>query len=165
MAGRRIRSTELDEVALQFGDKIPAQLSEEANGEPWSITMADYHPIEVSFDDEIITFAIHTERSEKGDQSLDDEAKVIAKYKVEKQYGGIQLVRQGDVDVEFAGKADRGTRATILRSFLKNKFGKIFRENLFDRAVRLEEQLPDDVPDLTIDTVVVDDGWLQVTLN
>jgi hypothetical protein len=159
MAGRRIRSTELDEVALQFGDKIPA------HGEPWSITMADYHPIEVSFDDEIITFAIHTERSEKGDQSLDDEAKVIAKYKVEKQYGGIQLVRQGDVDVEFAGKADRGTRATILRSFLKNKFGKIFRENLFDRAVRLEEQLPDDVPDLTIDTVVVDDGWLQVTLN
>ena len=165
LAGRKIRSTELDDYALQFGDEVPEQLAQEASGEPWSITMQDFQPVAVSFDDDLITFLIRTERSEKGSQSLDQAATVIAKYSVQIVHGGIQLVRQGDVDVEFKGDADRGTRAVILRSFLKNKFEKVFRENLFDRAIRLSDELPDNVPDMEIASIKVDDGWIQATLN
>jgi hypothetical protein len=165
LAGRKIRSSDLDEYALQFGDKVPPQLAQEAYGEPWSITLQDFHPVAVSFDDDLITFLIRTERSEKGAQSLDQSATVTAKYAVALSDGGLQLVRQGDVDIVFEGDADRGTRAVILRSFLKNKFEKVFRENLFDRAIRIADELPDNVPDMNIASIKIDDGWIQATLN
>jgi hypothetical protein len=76
----------------------------------------------------------------------------------------IQLQRQGDVKIDFAGKAQGGIRGVTLRSFLKNKFDTVFKEELLDKPIRPLDRLPANSPQMNISDIQVDDGWIQATL-
>ncbi len=164
IGGRIIRSEDLDDFAVQ-ADLPPSEgLKAEATGEKWAISMASYHPVEVEFDDQLVRFRIRTTKLDRGDQALEQPATIEAAYKVVLMDGAIQFERQGDVKIEFAGKAQRGLRAVTLRSFLKNKFDTVFKLELLDKPIRPTDRLPADAPPMTITDIQVDDGWIQATL-
>jgi hypothetical protein len=164
MGGRVVRSSDLDDIAKQFGREPSEELKKEAGGEKWSIDLAGYHPIEVEFDDQLIKVRIRTTKLDRGDQALEQPATIEVAYKVELDQGAIQLRREGDVKIDFAGRAQRGLRAVTLRSFLKNKFDSVFKETLFDEPLRVTDRLPANAPKVQLVDVQVDDGWIQATL-
>jgi hypothetical protein len=164
IGGRIIHHYDLDDIASQLGQAPSESLNKEVSGEAWSIDMAGYHPIEVEFDDQLVKFRIRTTKLDRGDQALEQPATIEAAYKISLTDGAIQLHRQGDVKIDFAGKAQRGTRAVVLRTFLKNKFDSVFKEELLEKPLRLSDRIPANFPKLNVVEVLMDDGWIQATV-
>jgi hypothetical protein len=164
ISGRILRSADLDDMAGQFGLDPSQGLREEAGGEPWSITMAGFHPVVVEFDDQLIRFRIRTTRLDRGDQALDQSASIEATYKPVIQNGAIQMQRVGDVAIDFVGRAQSGLRGVTMRSFLRKKFDSVFKQELFETPLRPTDRLPSNIP-LSLVDIQVDDGWLQASLN
>jgi hypothetical protein len=167
LSGRTIRSKDLPKLVKQFGAEAGEELAKESEGQAWAITLANYHPVEVEFEDEVVSFHIRVIKLERDgdDQALTQPATIRVNYKVELADGYLQLRRQGEVEIEFAGRAQRGTRAAALRGFLKSKFDKAFKETLFKEPIRPTDRLPANLPPLSIASVNSNLGWLQVTLN
>jgi hypothetical protein len=164
LAGRILRSQEMDAYAAQFGDLAKGIPRKEEDG-PWAITLNNFQPVETVFDDNLIKFRVSTQRLEKEDQSLPHTATIEASYKLVQADGTIQLERQGDLNVEFTGKVQQGARGVVLRTFLKNKFEQLFRDKLFDSPVRWSDRLPAQFKDLQLCAVGIDDGWLQLQIR
>ena len=164
LASRTIRSQDLDDFAIQFGASPEATLKQEAQGEPWAITLAGFHPVEVEFADNLVSFQIRLTKIERGDQALVQPATIRANYAIELSNGTLQLRRQGDVDIQFSGRAQRGLRGVTLRSFLKSKFDEAFRPELFEKPLRLADRLPSGT-NLSLVSMATNNGWLQVVLN
>ena len=164
LAGRILRSDEMDAYAAQFGD-IAKGIQRKQDDGPWAITLNSFQPVETVFDDNLIKFRVSTQRLEREDQSLPHTATVEAAYRLVQIDDTIQLEREGDLNVEFAGKVQQGTRGVVLRTFLKNKFEQLFREKLFDNPVRWADRLPEQFKDLQLCAVGIDDGWLQLQVR
>ena len=165
LAGRILRSSELDTMAVQFGDLLGKGLAKQKDEEPWAVTMANYHPVEIQLDDSLVTFRIRTNKLDRGDQVLDQPASIEASYNVVLIDGTIQLERQGEVKIEFSGKQQRGVRAVTLRSFLKKKFEDVFKHQLLDQPIRITDRLPSDLQGLNLSSIQVDDGWIQAHIR
>ena len=165
LAGRILRSSELDSMAVQFGDTLGKGLAKQKDEEPWAITMANYHPVEIQLDDSLVTFRIRTNKLDRGDQALDQPASIEASYKIVLADGALQLERQGEVKIDFSGKQQRGVRAVTLRSFLKKKFEDVFKQQLLDEPIRITDRLPSDLQDLNLSSVQIENGWIQAHIR
>jgi hypothetical protein len=165
LGGRIIRSEDLDNFATQFGDSVPVGIQEEADEKPWAISMAPFHPVEVELDAGEIKFILRTTKLENSGKSLSKPATITATYRIDLKDDTLQLNRQGDVDIEFAGKPDGSLRATTFRSFLKDKFNKVFKEQLLREPILLSEAWPADLPRLELSKIDIDDGWIQANLR
>ena len=162
LAGRTLRSTELETLAPQFGGVIGKGLIKQKDEKPWAITMALFHPVEVQLDDSLVTFRIRTNRLDSGDQGVDKAASIEAAYKIVLMDGAIQLERQGDVKIVFAEQ--RGSRAATMRGALKKIFDEVFKQKLLDEPIRISDRLPAELK-LTLSSIQVDDGWIQAHLR
>ena len=165
LAGRILKSSELDSMAMQFASVIGKGSIKQKDEEPWAVTMATYHPVEVQLDDSLVTFRIRTNKLDRNGQMLDQPASIEASYKIVLIDGAIQLERQGNVKIGFSGKQQQGSRAVLLRSFLKKKFEEIFKEKLLDQPIRITDRLPSDLQGISLNSIHVDDGWIQAHLR
>ena len=164
LAGRILRSTEIDRYLAQFGDVAKGVQRREEDG-PWALTFQGFQPVEIHFDDSLVRFRVRTQNLEGTDQPLDQPALVEANYRVQLVDNAIQLVREGDINVEFSGRQQRGSRAAALRSLLRKKFEQVFRAELLDKPVRWSDRLPEQLRDLRLTSLTIDDGWLQFSLQ
>ncbi len=165
LAGRILKSSELNSMAGQFGDSFGKGLAQQKDEEPWAVAMANYHPVEIELDDSLVTFRIRTNKLDRGGQSLDQPSSIEASYKITLNNGAIQLERQGDVKIDFSGRQQRGARAVMLRSFLKKKFEEIFKEKLLDQPIRITDRLSNELQGLYLSSIQVDDGWIQAHIR
>ena len=163
LGDRTIRSVDLDDYAMQIAGKVSEEIKQEAEGEPWSIAFAAYRPVDIQFDDGQITVKLRIVRMTRGEQSLDDSAIVTAVYRPTYSNDGVVLDREGPVDVSFT-RASRGLRVVTLRSFLKGKFDMFFKEQIVPQRLD-QSSLPAGTPHFVIDSLLVDDGWVQVGLR
>lgn len=164
LAGRILRSEDMDGYISQFGDAAKGIPRKEEDG-PWAITLNGFQPVELHLDDSRIRFRIRTLKLRKEEQGLNKAATIEASYRVDIADGAVQLVRDGDVNVEFSGKEQRGVEAVTLRTFLRNKFEQLFRPELLDKPFRWSERLPDQFRDLQLSSLAIDDGWMQLQLR
>ncbi len=163
LGDRTIRNADLDDYAKQITGSVTAEVLEETKGESWSITLAAYRPVEIEFDEGLVKLKLRVVRMTRGKQALEDPAFVTASYLPQYRDSVLSLTRQGPVDVTFA-RATRGLRVVTLRSFLKGKFDKFFKEQFVTQ--RLDSlPLPPNVPRFNVDSLSVDNGWLQVGLR
>ncbi len=163
LGDRTIRSVDLDDYAKQATGSVSEEIKAEVEGEPWSIALAAYRPVDIRLDDGLITVKLRIVRMTRGAQALDDSSIVTAVYRPTYSNGVVNLNREGPVDVSFT-RASRGLRVVTLRSFLKGKFDMFFKERIVTR--RLDQwSLPAGVPQLTVDTLKLEDGWIQVGLR
>lgn len=166
LAGRILQSKDMAELVKQFSSEVPAAVKDEAAGEEWSISMAAFHPVEVEFDNDRVTFRIRATDMSRGDQELGKSTNIEAKYRIEVVNGNeIQLYREGEVDVDIVGKATSVAQQVTLRTFLKKKFDSIFREQLLEKPATPLNRLPAGAPALSIASIRMDDGWIQVQLR
>lgn len=170
LGGRTVRNHELGDFVKQITGKIPDDLKDEIEGEAWSITFNPSQPIRVELDDDMIAITIRLVRLFRGEQSLNDELSITAKYLPMLQGDRLTLTRQGEVVVS-SDKHTRGTRAANLRSFLRSKFDKTFRASIVTEPLslaKLQARLPAG-SNLHLDihrvSFRIDQGWLQVSIN
>jgi hypothetical protein len=159
LGGRRIRNENLDEFAQQILGKVPPEVKQEADGEPWSVVLASYHPIELEFDNDAIKIVLRISQMTRGDQSLPEAASISATYVPSFRDGVLILDRQGPVDIQFG--ETRGMRVLTLKTFIKNKFEATFKEQFVIDRIDLASRFPR-APRLSIDTWRFDDGWMHV---
>ncbi len=160
LGDRTIRSADLDDYARQITGSVPPEIQEEADGEAWSITLATYRPVEIELDDSQVKIKLRITQMTRGTQSLDDGAFVTAVYAPSFSGGVLTLTRQGEVEVTFA-RASRGLRVVTLRSFLKGKFDKFFKEQIVTERLELPGRFPN-LPQFVLNVMKIDDGWLQL---
>lgn len=163
LGGRTIRSQNLDEYAQQILGEVPPEVSKEANGEEWSITMALFHPVELEFIDGRVKIILKISQMTRGDQVLADPAIITATYLPNFYDGVLTLKREGPVTIDFT-RESRGVRVVTLRSFLKGKFETTFKEEFVTKRIDLNGRFPR-APHLTVDHLNLGDGWLQVGLR
>jgi hypothetical protein len=163
LGGRTVHSSEMDDLVRQFVGSVPPELQEEAEGEEWSITFADFHPLEVEFKDGLARVAVRATQMTRADQELNQAVTISAVYQPIVQGGEVVFERQGEVQLDFAG-ASRGIRQVTLRSFLKGKFERLFRERTEPQRLTLGRQMPN-VPPLSLAGLRLEDGWAQVALQ
>jgi len=163
LGGRTIRSQNLDEYAQQILGEVPPEVSKEANGEEWSITMALFHPVELEFIDGRVKIILKISQMTRGDQVLADPAIITATYLPSFYDGVLTLKREGPVTIDFT-RESRGVRVVTLRSFLKGKFETTFKEEFVTKRIDLNGRFPR-APQLNVDHLNLDDGWLQVGLR
>jgi hypothetical protein len=163
VGGRTIRSEHMAAYAKQITGHVPEQIREEARGEPWSITMATFHPVEVEFDDQLIKVTLRISQMTRGENTLADPAIISATYFPTVVGDTLVLTRQGDVEIAFA-RTSRGVRAVTLRSFLKGKFDTVFKEQITTEPIDIAKSFPR-APHMSVRSIQTDDGWLQVGVN
>lgn len=163
LGGRTIHSWEMDDFVRQFGGTVTPELQEESEGEPWSLTFADHHPVEVEFVDGLANISLRISRMTRGDQELAEPATVLARYRASVQDGVLRLERQGDVELTFA-RASGGVRGVTLRAFLKGKFDKFFKESGQTQRISVGDRIPN-MPPLVLSNVVLGNGWAQISLR
>ncbi len=163
LGGRTIRSQNLDEYAQQILGEVPPEVSKEANGEEWSITMALFHPVELDFVDGRVRIILKVSQMTRGDQVLADPAIITATYLPSFFEGVLTLKREGPVTIDFT-RESRGVRVVTLRSFLKGKFETTFKEEFVTKRIDLNDRFPR-APQLTVDQLNLEDGWLQIGLR
>ena len=163
LGGRTLHSWEMDDLVRQYTSNVPAELVKESQGEPWSLTFASQHPVEVEFQEGLVTVTLRIAKMANKDQTLDQPATVTAKYKPVLNSGFLTLEREGEVDLKFL-RAPSGFRAVALRSFFKGKFDKLFREKSQPQRVTFPTQIPN-VSQLAVSNVTFNKGWAQFTLQ
>ncbi len=163
LGGRTLHSWEMDDLLRQYTPDVPAELVKESEGEPWSLTFAAQHPVEVEFKDGLAMVRLRLSKMANAEQSLDQPATVTAKYRPVLGGGYLVLERQGDVELEFL-RAPSGFRAVALRSFFKGKFDKLFRPQTEPKLVTFPTKIPN-ISHLAVSNVTFNSGWAVFTLQ
>ncbi len=163
LGGRIIRNEDLDDLAQQFLGRVPDELwSEVEADETWSITLAQYRPFELEFDDGYIKFAMRAVDFKKGDRGLNQPTTITARFLPVRVGNTIHLQRQGDVDIQLA--QERGLGVVTMRAFMKSKFDKLFPEKTKDHSFDATRIAPN-LPFVSLEHLALDDGWLQLGLR
>ena len=159
LGGRIIRNEDLDDLAQQFLGRVPDELwNEVQSDEPWSITLAQYRPFEVEFDDGFVKVAMRAVDFKKGDRGLNQPTTITAKFLPVRAGNSVYLERQGDVDIQLA--QERGLGVVTMRAFMKSKFDKLFPERTKEQQIDTSRIGPK-LPPLNVIHLALDEGWLQ----
>lgn len=164
LGGRTLRNQDLDDLVRQFGGKVTPELEKEANADPWSITFAAFHPIQIDLNDGLAKFTLRISQMTRGEQVLKQDASVTAVYRPTIYNGYLRLDREGDVKIEFFGKISN-IAAVSMRAFLKGKFEDTFKPVLVNAPITLPPPRRPNVPQLQISNLQVDNGWAQISLR
>jgi hypothetical protein len=164
LAGRTIKSADLDDLVRQFGIPVSTEIAKEANGPIWTITFAPFHPIQIELDEKRVKITLRVIQMTRGDQSLKQPATVMATYRPSYENGHFRMDREGDLNIEFVGRASGGLSSVSLRAFLKSKFEDTFKPVLVDRYIDIP-QLASNLPKLRLSSIQIDRGWLQLGIK
>ncbi|RMF39187.1 MAG: hypothetical protein D6753_14390 [Planctomycetota bacterium] len=162
LAGRTIRNTQLDDIALQFGDEVPPEIQQEVDGDPWEITFSDLHPVRVAFADGQIHISLQITRMIGKERTISN-AIVAATYVAERNDDQWRLVRQGDLVTDLP-TVRSPTQATTLRGILRAKFNEILAEEIPIESIDLTEVMPN-LPILNLADLQADQGWLDLVIQ
>lgn len=165
VGGRVIRSKDLGAYAKQISGKVPEGLMEEVQGEDWSITFNPYRPIRVEFEDGVVHITLRIVRMTRESETLNELISISTAYVPSFQDNVLTLTRQGEVTVR-SDRETTGLKATTMRSFLKSKFDKTFRESIVTEPLDLKRfpQMENLKLDLNQVAFKIGQGWLQVSV-
>lgn len=163
LSARTVHSWEMDDLVGQYTEDVPAELIKESQGEPWSVTFVEHNPLEIEFEDGLVTASLRISKLARGPQELRDTVTVSAGYKPIVSNGLLMFERQGEVNLDFA-KSPRGLRAVALRTFFKGKFDKLFVERSKARSLTIPTKMPN-VAQLVITRIDFRRGWAQVSMR
>lgn len=127
IGGVTLTDRKLVEILEQYKAEIPAALRLSDDKEPWSITFAANDPVNATFADDTIRFAIRGRRFRLGDRVVNNTLEMSAVYKVEKTTTGARLTRQGDVSVDYIDlRGQLRVDQIAVRTVMREKFEALF---------------------------------------
>jgi hypothetical protein len=164
LGGRTITQKFVEEQLRKNNMAVPAELQNDADQKPWSITFAKRRPVEMDIDDRRVKMTVHGTRYTSGEREF-DAMDVSATYRIEPGHPGIRLVRDGDVQIYPPGFVPGGGKKlslqqTSLRGILQKRFNKVFKEVVDVEPLKLPGELEKSGP-LPIEQLDArKDGWL-----
>jgi hypothetical protein len=128
LGGRQIKDQAwLDLMNLLTGAQ-PRHLWVHDRGERWSVTMAQTRPVITEFRQDRLGISLRLAALTRGDKETARDVEVEARFTLETNEDGPALVREGDVEIRFAGPTDAAQDEN--RAFLARKFGAVFPQEL-----------------------------------
>jgi hypothetical protein len=127
IGGVMLTDRKLVEILEQYKAEVPDALRISDDKEPWSITFAASDPVNATFADDTIRFAIRGRRFQLGDRVVTNTLEMSAVYKLEKTPAGARLVRQGDVAVDYIDlRGQLRVDQIAVRTVMREKFEALF---------------------------------------
>ena len=164
LGGRTLRNNDLDDLVKQFGGKVTPELQKEADADPWSITFAAFHPVQIDLNDGLVKLTLRIGQMTRGEQVLKQDASVTAVYRPTVYNGYFRMDRESEVKIEFFGKISN-IAAVSMRAFLKGKFEDTFKPLLVNAPITLPAPKQANVPQVQISNLQLDNGWAQISLR
>ena len=164
LGGRTITQKLVEEQLKKNNMAVPAELQNDADQKPWSITFAKRRPVELDVDDNRVKMTVHGTRYTSGEREF-DAMDVSATYRIEPGHPGVRLVRDGDVQIYPPGFVPGGGKKlslqqTSLRGILQKRFNKVFKEVVDVEPLKLPGEM-DKVGPLPIEQLDArKDGWV-----
>jgi len=161
LGGVTLTDVRLAEMIKEVTGKVPDELAVTEESEPWAITFTSKRPIEARFDGQTVKITIRGKRFGRGDQEVSRLLEVSATYTVEKLPDRARLVRQGDVQVDFLGRASLSASDVTMKAFMKRKFGDLFKPEIVSEGLALPERWKS-MGKLQLQQLGCDQGWLAL---
>ncbi|MCU0979342.1 MAG: hypothetical protein MUF25_09275 [Pirellulaceae bacterium] len=161
LGGVTLTDVRLAEMIKELTGKVPEELAVTDESEPWSITFTSELPIEARFDAQTVKFLIRGRRFGRGDQEVRRLLEISATYTVEKMPDRARLVRQGDVQIDFLGRASLSASDVAMKSFMKTKFDGLFKPEIVSEGLVLPERWKS-IGKLQLQQLGCDQGWLAL---
>jgi hypothetical protein len=133
LAGRTITNSDIEQVSLDLLGEIPEALAAEEAGDRWSITFDPQAPVEVRFNDNVVSITMRGTQYTRNDSVFEQPMNVSAVYEFAGQPPHLRLARRGDIVIEPPGYkrgSGLGLRQTTLRNLLKRRFDKVFTDQI-----------------------------------
>ena len=165
IAGLTITDKRVAELTKEITGEVPKELEITEDSQPWSLSFAWTQPVTIALDDEKLTIAIRARRLTDGDTTLDfsrgGHMEIKATYSMVVNPSGIQLTRQGDVEVSLAGKKRLGLKERAFKAIMKKKFEEVFKQAIQGEGFKLPGQFAD-IGTIRLKDLSADNGWLSV---
>ncbi|MCG8583608.1 MAG: hypothetical protein MI757_02740 [Pirellulales bacterium] len=163
LAGNTYTDEELKETLKNLTGKVPEELQDNEDKDPWSITFTKVRPMICGFDDEHFTLVIQGSKYTSGEKEYKS-MNISVKYKMEKTDKGSKLTRVGEIQFAPPGHKPGKTLSagqialrTILQKKLKNVFKPVIESDGLEFSGRLKK-----VGKLRLSQLASDDGWMTL---
>ncbi len=157
---RTIRDSDLRSLAKQFLGKVPEDMKEP--DEAFTISMVGYNPVIVDLEEGLAKLTLRFSRLDGADREIRNAIVKVA-YRPVLEEGRLFLRRDGDLEVELPSVRSATTR-TSLRSAARSKMRPIFKEEIVLEKLNLKQLMPQ-APELELNHLEIQDGWLQVGIR
>lgn len=162
---RYLNEEKLHSLANKTIGKIPDELKNDPDQGEWSITFDPVEPMTVEFDDETMKITVFG-KAYTSEGSTYDAMNVVGIYRlVPAENGGMKFKRDGELDILPPGfdpmKDKLALRQTTLRTLLKRRFGKLFKEDIEIDGFSLPNRMSK-AGSFWIVEHRMDDGWLTL---
>jgi hypothetical protein len=144
LAGRTLDQEQVEQLAVDILGKVPPQLVDEEQREPWAITFASSQPITLHIEQQTVTMTIRGRRFSSGSRRF-DAMNVTARYRLENAGGAVKAVRLGELEIFppgfVPGEGKLPPRLATIRNLLKHRFERIFTEEIVSQGLVLPGQM------------------------
>ncbi|MBA62603.1 MAG: hypothetical protein CMJ76_09585 [Planctomycetaceae bacterium] len=165
LGGVELTDEKLVEHMTDLGAEVPEELKTGKGKKSWAITFSNTQPISVSFRDNQLEIAIQGKRFRDGAKVINERIRIAATYNVLKTDEGMQLVREGDVAVQFIGKKSLTVGQVAMKTVMSKKFNAFFKDDIVGKG---GISLPGNwasAGNLILQQIVSDNGWLMLSYN
>ncbi len=164
LAGRTVHEEKAQAAIVNLLGRLPERMKGDEDGKPWAITFDPRQPIAVTFADNGFKVIIRGARYYKGTDSY-PAMNVSASYKITNTPQGIQLVRQGDIEVlppDFKPGEQIDTRRQVIRTLLAKRFSKVFEPQFLAEGFELPGRWQAAGRLMPVE-IIAQDGWLVIS--
>lgn len=165
LGGVELTDEKLVEHMTDLGAEIPEELKTGEGKKSWAITFSNTQPISVSFRDNQLEIAIQGRQFRDGAKVINDKIRIAATYNVLKTDEGMQLVREGDVDVRFVGKTSLTVGQVAMKTVMSKKFNAFFKDDIVGKGGIALPGNWASAGNLILQQIVSDNGWLMLSYN
>jgi len=165
LGGVELTDEKLVEHMTDLGAKVPEELKTGKGKKSWAITFSSTQPISVSFRDNQLEIAIQGKQFRDGAKVINDRIRIAATYNVLKTVDGMQLVREGDVDVRFMGKTSLTVGQVAMKTVMSKKFNAFFKDDIVGKGGIALPGNWASAGNLILQQIVSDNGWLMLSYN
>ncbi len=165
LGGVELTDEKLVEHMTDLGAEVPEELRTGKGKKSWAITFSSTQPISVSFRDNQLEIAIQGKQFRDGAKIINDRIRIAATYNVLKTTEGMQLLREGDVNVQFIGKQSLTVGQVAMKTVMSKKFNAFFKDDIVGKG---GIPLPGNwasAGNLILQQIVSDNGWLMLSYN
>jgi len=169
VGGMTLTDEKLAELLEEMAGEVPEELQIGENKDPWSITFATEHPIQVTFTDKNLTIVVNGRRFTRGEgnsrREIRDPARIVATYTVAKTPTGGKLTRQGDLEVEYTNiKGSQSATQIAFKTFLRRKFESLFKPEIASEGIKLKGRW-EKAGKLVVQDIQLAPGWVVLGWN
>tara|TARA_B100000700_G_scaffold96972_2_gene109134 strand:- start:2806 stop:4938 length:2133 start_codon:yes stop_codon:yes gene_type:complete len=165
LGGVELTDEKLVQHMTDLGAEVPEELKTGKGKKSWAITFNNTQPISVSFRDNQLEIAIQGKQFKDGAKVINDRIRISAVYNVLKTDEGMQLVRDGDVNVQFVGRTSLTVSQVAMKTVMSKKFNAFFKDDIVGKG---GIPLPGNwasAGNLILQQIVSDNGWLMLSYN